>query len=328
MLSGIQAIRAGLTRAMRSPLILVSLWLAGLLAAVPAGWFIAGEVQKSIGSSHYHESMTRGFDADWFEEYQASAEGLAKTFVPSLIGAGAFYDNLERWLTGRVFRIHPPMLITGLLFALVWIFLLGGIYDRYANPDRSPGPERFFGACAGYYFRFIRLTVLAAVLYYLVYRLLGLMCERIEALTRESTTESTLISYSLLAWGFIALLLTLTHMWIGFTRAVIVVEERTSVLMAALRGLGYVLFHAGRSLTLYYGILLLSALMLGLYSFVAPGAGQATPRTILIGFLVAQLFLLVRLLLRLSLIAGQVALLRANLSARQAQIPSADAAAS
>lgn len=337
MLAGIQAIGIGLGRALRSPLILVALWLIGLAASVPATWILVNGIEDSIGASRFHESMTSGFDATWYEEYGASAKGLNETFDPSLVGAGAFFDNLERWLTGSLFTANPALLVTAGVFALIWLFLLGGVIDRYAQPGRLLDFSRFFRACGLYFVRFVRLTALSAVLYYLVYRLLRVTLERIETLTQESTTESTVIAYCLLAWGFVALLLTLIHLCFGFARVAIVIEERKSVLLGSVRGFGFVLFHPGKAITLYYGMLLLSGLLLGVYALIAPGSAQATPRTILVAFLIAQCFLLARLLLRLGLIAGEVALFRANVvlpqpasavADRDAQTPSALAAES
>ena len=312
MLSGLQAIGLGLRRALRFPLILVGLWLIGLVAALPATWFVTRELESSIGSSRFHESMTSGFDATWYEEYGASADGLGKTFDPSLVGAGAFFDNLERWLTGSLFTVHPVLLATAVVVALLWILLLGGVVDRYAHPGGSPDFARFLRVCGLYFFRFVRLTALSGVLYYLVYRLLRVTLERIETLTQESTTESTVIAYSMLAWGLVALLLTLIHMCFGFAKVATVVEERKSVVLAALRGIGFVASHPGQALTLYYGMLVASGLLVGAYTLIAPGAGQSTPRAVLVAFIVAQCFLLARTLLRLGLLAGQVALYRAN----------------
>jgi len=321
VLSGLQSIGIGLRRALRSPVILVTLWLLGLAAALPATWFVAVGIENSIGPSRFHESMTRDFDATWYEEYGASAKGLGRSFDPALVGAGAFFDNLERWLTGTLFIAHPALLATAVVFALCWVFLHGGVIDRYAHPGRSPGIKRFFDACGLYFFRFLRLTALSAILYYLVYRLLRVTFERIESLTQESATESTVIAYSLLAWGLVALLLTLIHMCFGFARAATVVEERRSAVLAALRGIGFVIFNPGKAITLYYGMLLVSGLLLGAYAVIGPGVGQSTTRAVLIAFLIAQCFLLARLLLRLGLIAGQVALYRANVVLPQVESP-------
>ena len=78
-------------------------------------------------------------------------------------------------------------------------------------------------------------------------------------------------------------------------------------------GIGFVAFHPGQALTLYYGMLAASGLLLAAYTLIAPGVGQATPRAVGLAFIVAQCFLLARLWLRLGLIAGQVVLFRANL---------------
>jgi hypothetical protein len=325
--SGFHAIGVGLGRALRSPLLLVGLWLTGTLAALPAGWAMVRILEQAMGTGRVQESMTRGFDAAWFDEYRDSAAGLSRSFDPSLIGVGAFLDNLERWVTGSLLGADVTLLTLAVAYALVWLFLLGGVFERYAEPERRPDPGRFFRACALHFPRFLRLTALSAALYFLAYRLLQLLLQRVEELTRDGTSESTLIAYSLLAWGLVAFLLTLIRMGFGFARAAIVVDGRKSAVLAALRGFGFVILHPGKAFALYYGMLVASGLLLVGYAFVAPGAGEATARAVLISFLVAQLFLLARLWVRLGLVAGQVELYRASRPAapppEETQTPSA-----
>ena len=63
----------------------------------------------------------------------------------------------------------------GLLYALVWAFLLGGVLERLAwLGGRVVARERaagFFAGCGRHFSRFLVLALLAGVFYYTVYAL-------------------------------------------------------------------------------------------------------------------------------------------------------------
>jgi hypothetical protein len=90
------------------------------------------------------------------------------------------------------------------------------------------------------------------------------------------------------------------------------VENRKVMLFAALRGVGFVLSFPGKTLGLYYGLILISGVMLTVYALVAPGAGQSNAFTIILAFLFAQLYLVAKLVMRLTLYAGQTELFKAH----------------
>ena len=50
---------------------------------------------------------------------------------------------------------------------LLWLFLSGGLLDRYARRRRG-GARGFFGACGVFFFRFLRLGLLAGLAYALL----------------------------------------------------------------------------------------------------------------------------------------------------------------
>jgi hypothetical protein len=299
---------AGARRAVGSPVILVWLWLINLAVAAPAAWVVTVSVEDAIGGSRVHERLREGFDMEWYGEYTSGAYGVASTLTPSHAGAGAFYDNLEDLLTGGLFVSPLFVIVAGVCYALLWLLMLGGALDRYADRDTRPGIRRFFAAGGRFFFRLARLAVLSGVLYAAVYWLSRRMFAWMEEATRDVTVGSTIFYYSLLIWALTAVLLTLIHACFGFAKVAIVVEGRRSMLLAAVRGFVFVATHPARTLGLYYGFLLLSGLLLVVYAIVAPGVGQQTYETVIQAFAWGQLFLLLKLFLRLSLLGGQTAL--------------------
>ena len=311
-MSTIQAIAAGLRRALGSPVILLWLWLLQVAVAAPATWTVIRSLEEGIGASRVSQALRDGFDMDWHAIYQEQAQGAASTFGPTLTGAGAFYDNLERVLTGGLFQAPFVVQALGIAFAVIWLLMLGGVLDRYADREARTGSRRFFESSGRFFFRFARLALLSAGLYAVVYLMSYRLFEWMEEATRDVTVESTIFLYSMLIWALTIFLVMLVHMTFGYAKIATVVEGRRSMLLAATRGFVFIVLHPARTLGLYYGFLVVSGVLLGAYAVLAPGIGQQSYEAIAWAFAVGQLFLLLKLYTRLSLLAGQTALYQAH----------------
>lgn len=298
----------GVRAVARAPRLLAALWLCNLLFALPLAVQIGLSLNESIGSSLVHEKLRRGFDMGWYGEYEAGAKGIETSFRPTVSGAAAFYDNLEDWLTGRIFVEYPVLVAAGGLYALVWLFLLGGVLDRFARPAESAVRARFAQACGLYFFRLVRLALLGLALYFAIYKLEHWLLARVEDLTRDATREWTVLGWSLVVYLLTALLVLLVHLVMGLAKVATVVENQRSVLVAALRAARFAVAHPRQTLGLYFALLALGALLLGIYAAVAPGTTQSSPVGIALAFLVGQLFLGAKLFVRLTLLGGQTAL--------------------
>lgn len=306
-----KAMSAGFSRATSSRGLVLWLWLVNFAVALPVAWVMAASLSGSIGASLVQEKLRSGFDMGWFGEFEAAAKGVETTFTPTVLGAGAFYNNLEAWLSGDIFRGFPGLVGLGILYGILWALLLGGVLHRFAGNEGRFALSHFFATGGKYFFRFVRLTVLSGIFYYLVYRFYGWLFPAIEDATRDVTVERTVFLFTLAGAALIVFLLSLVNMVFDYAKIATVLESRRSMVLAALRGLGFVLSHPGKTLGLYYGLGLIGVVLLGLYAFMAPGAGQSTPVGIAFAFLVGQIYLAIKLLLRLSFYGGEMALFEA-----------------
>ena len=300
------AFAAGLVRARRSWRVVLLLWAVNLAVALPFAAAVAGEIRGSLGHSRVHRDLLAGFDAGWHGELQAEAGALGKTFGPELLGAGAFFENLERWWRGDLFSVPPALVVAGLLHAAAWAFLLGGVLERLARPGGGAG---FFAACGRHAFRFLRLTLLSGVLYYLIYRLARAGFGAIEEASRDVTSERTVLLWVLAGAALTVLLLALVRVVFDYAKIAIVTHGRRSALAAAWAGARFVASRPFATLGLYAAFALLGALLLALYALLPPFAGVATWPTVILAFLVAQLALAAKIALRLALLGAEAALL-------------------
>jgi hypothetical protein len=304
----IKALLKGFWRVVASPGLIIWLWLVNFIIALPLAWVMTSSLSSSIGGSLVDENLTESFDMGWYGEFEAGAKGLETTFSPTVVGMGAFYNNLEAWLYGDLFDMSPGLVGLGVLFILIWALLLGGVLDRYSGSDGMFNLSRFFSNGGKFFFRFVRLAILSGVLYYLIYRLAGWLFTWVEAATLDVTVERTVFLYTVLVAVAVAFLLTLVNMSFDYAKIITFKENRRSMLLASLRGIGFVFRHPFKAMGLYYTLVVLGALLLGIYASVAPGANQSTTTAVIWAFVVGQVALLVKLMLRLWFYAGQMAL--------------------
>ncbi len=301
-----RSMTSGFLGTARVPRVVIGLWLVNLMLVLPAGWVMTGVLERSIGASRVHSDLRQGFDLGWYGEFRTEARGIETSFRPTVAAETAFYDNLEGWATGEFIKEFPGLVGLGILYALVWALLLGGVLQRFARPDGERGVAGFVRSAGWFYPRFLRLALLSLPLYWAVYRLHRFMYARLESATRDVTEEVSILLVSLAALAVTIFLLTLIQMIFGYAKIATVVEERRSMLLAALRGARFVLRHPLRTCGLYYGMLLIAVVLLTLYGWLGPGIGQSTPLTVFIAFAVGQLYLVARLVVRLALLGGQL----------------------
>ncbi len=308
-MSVLQAIRAGLLRAITAPRLLIALWLVNFLFAVPVSIMIRQALAGSFGSSRVAQGMREGFDRGWYAEFQSTAGDLEKTFRPTVSGPGPVLDNLQAWWSGDLFAdTYLGIVALGLGYAVLWAFLLGGVLDRLARPDEPLTLERFCATCGRYFARFLGLALIAGVVYAAIYRLGRELYGWIEASSRDVTVEKTAFIRVLAASALVVLLLVVARMIFDYIKIAIVVDDQRGFLRSIGQGLRFVYSRPLATLGVTFGFGFLGALLFGFYLLWAPGAEQSTLISIVLAFLGSQVYLISRLAVRLGLLGGEISL--------------------
>ena len=311
-MSAVRSLFGGLGKVLASPSLVLWLWIVNLVVALPFAALMASSLGESIGDSLVEEKLRRGFDMGWYGEFSAEAKGIEQTFTPSIVGAGAFFDNIEAWFNGKLFELTPGLVGVGMVYALVWTLFLGGIFHRF-----SPGAGlfrlgEFFNQGGAFFFRYLRLALVSAVLYYGVYQFAAWLFSKIAEISREVTVEENVFAYVVAGSMLVVFMLTFVNMAFDYAKIATYRENRRSMLVATLTGFGFVLSNLGRTLTLYYGLGAIGIVLLLLYHSIAPGVSQATTVSVAFAFLVGQAYLVAKLALRLTFYASQMTLYGAN----------------
>ena len=230
--------------------------------------------------------------------------------MPSIVGFGAVLNNLSALLDNAEMATTIAGATTAWL--VLWSFLSGGVLDRYARmrPTRAPG---FFAACGTHFWRFLRLGVLALLVYWVLFGLVHpwLFDDLYPWVTRDMTAERAAFTVRLLCYLFFIALLVLSNLVLDYARIRIVVEDRRSAVGAFLAGARFVRRHPA-ALRLYLLNGACFVLLALAYALVAPGAPSGL--AIWIALVVGQVYILLRHYVKLLFYASQVSFFQGRLA--------------
>jgi hypothetical protein len=302
----------GFARVRQAPAVLVGVFVVTLAAAAPLAIVMRGLIDGHLGSSLAANAAADSVNYDWWQEFSSQASGLGTTFTPVVIGFASTLDSLS----GIFDASRPIMPIAAALAAylLVWTFLSGGILDRYARqrPTRAHG---FFAACGVYFWRFLRLGLVAGVLYWTLFAYAHpwLLDGVYDWLIVDVSAERVAFAWRFLLYAVFGATLVAVNIAMDYAKIRLVVEDRRSAIGALSAALGFLGRHSGRALGLYAlnGLVFLG--LIALWAFIDPGAGSAG-LSMWVGFAATQLYLLARLALKLQFMASATALFQRSLA--------------
>ena len=302
----------GWRRVLGAPAIVAGMLAVTLAAAVPFAFVLGGAIEAHLGRSLAADAAADGVNYEWWEEFLAQASGVSRTFTPAIIGFASTLDNLSGALDADGEILPIAALVAAYL--LIWTFLSGGILDRYAR-RRPTGAYGFCGAAGACFWRLLRLAVMAAVVYGLLFAYVHqwLLDDAYGRLTRDLTSERLAFAWRVALYVLFAALLAAVNLAFDYAKIRLVVEDRRSALGALRAALGFVARHSDRVLALYAVNALAFVLLVAVWALTAPGVG-GTGWTMWGAFAGAQLYILARLVLRLQFMASQTALFQASLA--------------
>jgi hypothetical protein len=280
--------------------------------AIPLALTMRGMLQTHLGRSLAADQAADGVNYDWWQEFTAQTSGIGTTFVPSIIGAGATLDNISSLLDGQ--KEIVPVASAVALYLAAWTFVAGGILDRYARQRRTRA-HGFFAASGVYFFRFLRVAIIAGVFYWWMFDFVRywMFVEWYPDLTLNVAVERTAFAIRVAMYGVFGALLVFGNMVFDYTKVRMVVEDRRSAFGALLGALRFIARNPGRTFGLYALNGAVFVATVAAWLAIAPGAGGAGA-SIWVVFVAGQMYLLARLLLKLHFLASQTALFQGSLA--------------
>jgi hypothetical protein len=301
----------GLGRVTRAPALIVGMWSATLLSALPLAFTLRGMLADHLGGSLAADTAAAGVNYDWWNEFLAQAAGVGQTFVPAIIGFAAVLKNLSMVADAH----RPPTVIAAAvaIYMVASIFLSGGVLDRLAR-DRRIGSHGFFAACGAYFFRLLRLGVIATLVYFVLFTSVhDTLVEQLGTrMTRNVTVERTAFLYRLLLYFAFGIVVIPVNIWFDYAKVRMVVEDRRSAIGALNAAWRFLARNLPSVVGLYAIDMLAFIAVLALYALAAPGAAGGISAWI--GFLVGQLYIALRVGVRLLFAASEIALFQSRLA--------------
>jgi hypothetical protein len=198
------------------------------------------------------------------------------------------------------------------LSLLLQTFLLGGVISVLRG-ERGEWTLRGLLHGSGFYFgRLVRVALLALLFDYVLFLLYGPFARWADAQARQAVSENTAMAFSLSRHALLLLALLLVNMLSSLAKVIVVLEERSSALLAWLSAIGFCLAHAGKTLGHYFALVAASVLLLAAWAALDAQLVTTGYKTQLLALLLAQALMAGRIALRLSLFAGQIALHRSQ----------------
>ena len=321
-----EAVRLGLRRAGRLwglvlMLLLVNLFTAALLA-VP----LARTLEDDLSNRGAADRMLYGFDFPWWSAWAEAHPGA--TLSPEIFGTGFAFKNLDLLLRGQLpaglfllrdsertgerpaAGLDPTILGVGALYLLLQVFLAGGVLGAL----RAPRPEwtvRGVLHGAGFYFgRLFRLAVLVLLVDALLFWLYGPFARWADDQAREAVSERTAMAWLLGRHLLLLLALLAVNMVSSYARILVVLEERSSALLALVSAGALCLGHFFRT---FGHVLLMAALAvagLAVWAFLDRHWETVGYKSQLVTFVLLEGLVFARLFLRVAVLGGQVTLAR------------------
>ena len=299
-------------------LLVVNLATAAMLAAP-----MALLLRRDLHHTQSAENMMYGFDFPWWSQWSDGQSGWPASFGPDVFGAGFAFRNLDLLLRGALpgnlfgrraedgsLPLDPVILALGAAYLLVQTFLAGGIL---ATLRGAVGAWTVRGLLhgAGFYFgRMLRIALVALVAAGIVFALNAPFARWADGRARESVSESSAMAWLLGRHAVLLLALFFVNLVSGYAKAIVVLEERSSAVLAFVSGLSFCLRHFRKTFGHYLAVAAAGVVFLGVWR-IADGAYTTTGyKTQLVTFVLLEALVLSRIALRVMLMGGQLALYR------------------
>ncbi len=298
----------GLNRVKRAPWLVIGLWAATVVVALPFAMMLQLLIGDHLGASLAAQSAADSVNFDWWNEFLAQTSGVGVSFVPAVLGFAAVMKNLSTVADGT--GLPAVVAIAVSAHMLVSLFLIGGVLDRLAR-DRAIGAGAFFSACGVYAIRFLRLAIIATAIYWVLFVPYHewLFDGLYPALIADVTVERTAFMYRVLLYAAFLAPLLFVNLIFDYAKVRAVVEDRRSMIGALVAGWRFVRRHPGAAIALYALDALLFLAVIGVYFLAAPGVNQNA-----LAFAVGQLYIVLRVIVRLQFAASQIALFQGRLA--------------
>jgi hypothetical protein len=282
-----RAFSSGIKRATKEVRMSLLLYLLNLLAAVGLAFAFRSVVSTGLDSSMSISELLGNLNFTVWQDFMVkNGEALSSVF------------NQIVWLA--------------LLYMAVNSFLAGGILSVLREKDAKFSLGSFFSGCGNFFFRFFRLFLIFGILLVLIaFVLMALLGVFYSAVTAKALSEVTAIVWWIVVAVVFLFVVMLVIMVEDYAKIIVATSDVRSMLRTAWRSAGFVFRHFFRTVGLQLLMLLIPIVLFAIYLWLDLSIGMASAATILLMFILQQLFILSRVWARVFFFSGELALYEA-----------------
>ncbi len=320
----LNALGDGLRGLRRSPGLVLLLLVVNLAAAAFLAVPFSNQLARDLAKSESAETMLYGFDTPWWSQWVEKQTGFASSFGPDILGKGFAFKNVDLLLKGHLPAglfaqrerdgagppVDPVILGLGLAYLVLQVFLSGGILGVLRG-DQGSWTLRGLLHGSGFYFgRMARVAVLALVADGLLFWLNSPLARWADGRAREAVSENAAAGWLFTRYAVLLVAILAVHMVSTYAKVIVVLEERSSAVLAFLSALTFCARNVLASAGVYGAVALGSVVLLFVWSGV-DGAWTVTGyKTQILALFLTQALVGGRIALRLVLMGSQLSLYR------------------
>ncbi len=269
----------GFLKAGKSPRLIFILYLSNLISTLIVALPFKDYLARSFGRSKLFENLLQGFDFTAF--------------------SNLMYYNRE-----ALFSIFDSVKWLALVYFLLSIFLSGGII-RILNKDKFSNADFFSGATFNF-FRYLGLSILFIAIHIMfIIAIYFPLIMIIETLKAKLVSEIVFYYWVGAAMILHLLIFILVSIISDYSKFFLEINNSFNILKAFWKGVKYVFTHFAKTYFLYLFLLFLPAVAMYLYLYFEKDIKMALGIGILTVFAMQQLFILLRMYLRVWILASE-----------------------
>jgi hypothetical protein len=277
----LHAFSEGIRKTLGSPRLLLTLYLFNLLLAFPAAYSFKVMLGAEFGSSLSPEQLLSGFDFTVFSDFMNH------------------HGNALRAVLWQV----VPLVLLGLL---IGPFLTGGTLAALRDHGSGFSVRTFFRDGSLFYSRMFRLSFIFSFLVAVLLTAGSIVISGVvSAVDDGAMSEVPPIMSALGGIGILSLLIALVILASEYARISVVAGNSRRMIRAAIGSFGFVMENFPAVLALQVLFLLLFALATGAYWVIEGALPMGSGPTIVLVFVLQQVFVLWRILCRTATLGSE-----------------------
>ncbi|HLG15125.1 MAG TPA: hypothetical protein VJH03_11570 [Blastocatellia bacterium] len=226
-------------------------------------------------------------------------------------------------------QVAAMLVVVGSAYLLVNTLFAGGILEVYTSSDGRFTMRKFWAGCGAYFWRFFRLTLIAAIFYAIVVGGYALVRWAINKVDEKAAAEQPGALVGFAALLVLLLLISVVNMVLDYARIGAVINERRRMFRETFKAARLALRHFARTFGLYVIIGVAGLILFSFVFWLRSLVHQTSLGGVILAVAVGQLAIASRMWTRLTYYSAQINLYRSIAPVQAPEVAeSAEAASS